>query len=260
MTDNNRLAEIKQVVSNPLKKIPYPPNVIDAEGHGGRIIKHILTPIEQVITRNELDYIMQHNALEKFNLASVNFSKVDLSGLNFSDTIMHCSNFFGANLTGAIMVRADLTECNFKSANLSGANLCGADLKLADLQGADLSNATLFSADLSTAYLYGAVYNNQTVFSLGFDPESQGMVYKGELKQESELDFLTEKEFSDITLEETFTLTCHKTGKVKHFYGLDVVEQARLSSKHLFQSNKQLKEKISCLEKQIEKIKLILNP
>ena len=202
--DDDRLAQIRKVISEPLKKIPYPPNVIDAEGHGGRIYKHILTPTEQVITRMELDYIISNDALEKFNLDNVNFSGIDLSGLDFSEAYMNGSNFSGASLIGTTMKETQLGDSNFSKSNLSkanlagawladaklvgalladanlrnadgiradlsNANLTGADLKYANLRGADLSGADLTGANLKYANLRNVEYDSETIFPEGFD-------------------------------------------------------------------------------------------
>lgn len=56
------------------------------------------------------------------------------------------------DLSGAKLIRADLSE-----ADLSGARLREAILSEADLRGADLSDAILLSADLSAALLSGAI-------------------------------------------------------------------------------------------------------
>ena len=55
------------------------------------------------------------------------------------------------DLSGAVLVRAELS-----GANLSGANLAGADLKEVSLIGARLNGANLAGADLSGALLEGA--------------------------------------------------------------------------------------------------------
>lgn len=56
-----------------------------------------------------------------------------------------------ANLSGA-----DLSDADLSDANLSGANLSDANLSDANLSGAYLSDADLRDADLSGAYLRGA--------------------------------------------------------------------------------------------------------
>ncbi len=62
-----------------------------------------------------------------------------------SNACKHC------DLSGAVLVRAELS-----GANLAGANLAGADLKEVSLIGARLNGANLAGADLSGALLEGA--------------------------------------------------------------------------------------------------------
>ena len=62
----------------------------------------------------------------------------------------------GANLFGANLSDADLRGANLSDADLPGADLSCANLRDADLPGADLSGANLRDADLSGANLRGA--------------------------------------------------------------------------------------------------------
>ncbi|MFR4199932.1 MAG: pentapeptide repeat-containing protein [Flavonifractor plautii] len=67
-----------------------------------------------------------------------------------------CANLFGANLRGANLSDADLRCANLFGANLRGANLSDADLRCANLSDADLRDADLRCANLSNADLFGA--------------------------------------------------------------------------------------------------------
>ena len=62
----------------------------------------------------------------------------------------------GANLSGASLNYANLSDADLRGTNLSGANLSGASLNYANLSGADLSDTILSDADLSGANLSGA--------------------------------------------------------------------------------------------------------
>ena len=59
----------------------------------------------------------------------------------------------GANFSGAILVRADLTHVLFTFADMRGANLTNAILKDADFTGADLTGADASGADFEGAIL-----------------------------------------------------------------------------------------------------------
>ena len=88
---------------------------------------------------------------ERANLYGANLSGADLSEANLYGANLSEANLYGANLYGA-----DLREANLYGANLSEASLRGADLRLANLYGANLSEANLYGANLREANLYGA--------------------------------------------------------------------------------------------------------
>ena len=76
----------------------------------------------------------------------------------------------GARLGAANLSNADLSNADLSGARLGAANLSNADLRGADLSGARLSNADLSDADLSNADLTGAnltnySFNSNTRFS-----------------------------------------------------------------------------------------------
>ena len=173
MMDNNRLAQIRKAISNP---------------RGGEY-RHYLRPYDQVITRNELEYIIHHGALDLFHFRGSSFSRGNLSGLDLSGGDFNYANFSDANLKNTNLKGASLYEANFKNAklqgadlsdtsltycNLSGANLTGANLTRAsghelDLKNADFTDAILFNANLSmvernldSVILKGAKYNDKT--------------------------------------------------------------------------------------------------
>jgi uncharacterized protein YjbI with pentapeptide repeats len=80
------------------------------------------------------------------------------------------SRFMGADLRGALLLRANLSGGNFSGArfdraSLSGARFVAADLSETalvgvDLNGADLTGAELISADLTEARIEGACFAN----------------------------------------------------------------------------------------------------
>ena len=66
----------------------------------------------------------------------------------------------GANLRYANLSNADLSSANLRYANLSSANLSSANLSNANLSSANLSNANLIDANLSSANLCSANLSN----------------------------------------------------------------------------------------------------
>jgi uncharacterized protein YjbI with pentapeptide repeats len=77
----------------------------------------------------------------------------NLSGANLSRAYLSEANLSGANLSGAGLSEANLSEANFSGADLSEANLSRAYLSRANLSRANLSGADLSEANLSRAYL-----------------------------------------------------------------------------------------------------------
>ena len=85
-----------------------------------------------------------------------NLFGANLRGANLSDADLRCANLFGANLRGANLSDADLRCANLSDADLRCANLRNADLRGANLSDADLRCANLSDADLRCANLRDA--------------------------------------------------------------------------------------------------------
>ena len=103
------------------------------------------------------------------NLFGANLSDADLRGANLSDADLpgadlSCANLRNANLSGADLSCANLRGANLFGANLSDADLPGADLSCANLRGADLSGANLRNANLSGASMDQMIWDIHTVF------------------------------------------------------------------------------------------------
>ena len=101
-----------------------------------------------------------------------NLFGANLRGANLSDADLRCANLFGANLRGANLSDADLRCANLSDADLRCANLRDADLRGANLSDADLRNADLCRADLCEASIDQMMWNIYTVFYPLQCPES----------------------------------------------------------------------------------------
>ena len=101
-----------------------------------------------------------------------NLFGANLRGANLSDADLRCANLFGANLRGANLSNADLRCANLSDADLRCANLRDADLRGANLSDADLRNADLCRADLCEASIDQMMWNIYTVFYPLQCPES----------------------------------------------------------------------------------------
>jgi hypothetical protein len=145
----------------------------------------------------------------------------DLSFASLPLAKLRGGNFVSTNLTGAILVGADLRETTFnrdarldgadlrgadlrRAAILLGANLRGADLRGADLRqavleanltealldGADLRGSDFRGAELLGASLKSALFSHKTLWPSEYDPLSEGAILlqtRSELVRETEL-------------------------------------------------------------------------
>jgi len=82
-----------------------------------------------------------------------NLSGADLFEANLSQANLSWADLSEANLSWANLSQANLSWADLSGANLSGANLSKTDLSRADLSGANLSWANLSKANLSQANL-----------------------------------------------------------------------------------------------------------
>ena len=103
------------------------------------------------------------------NLSDANLSNADLRGANLSDADLRNADLFGANLRDANLSDADLRGANLSDANLSNADLRGANLSDADLRNADLFGANLRDANLSDADLRGANLSDANLCGASID-------------------------------------------------------------------------------------------
>ena len=87
-----------------------------------------------------------------------------LNGEGGSRADLRGANLFGANLSDADLRGANLFGANLSDADLRGADLSCADLRGANLFGANLSDANLRGADLSGASMDQMIWDIHTVF------------------------------------------------------------------------------------------------
>jgi len=101
-------------------------------------------------------YNSEDHIMVRCNLREADLSGAILSGANLSDSDLRNVNLTGAILSGANLSDSDLRYVNLTGANLTGADLSGANLRKANLRKANLRNANLTRAMLNKADLSGA--------------------------------------------------------------------------------------------------------
>ena len=112
--------------------------------------------------REFIDADLSRADLSGARLPRANLSDTDLAGAQLNDADLSGANLIRAalsraNLNGANLSGADLSEAGLREADLSGANLIGANLSEADLRMAKLIVTRLGRADLTKANLNGAI-------------------------------------------------------------------------------------------------------
>ncbi len=86
------------------------------------------------------------------NLKGLDLSELDLAGLDFTGANFEGASLINANLSGAVIV-----EANLKGTELTGANLAEANLEGSDLSYTNMKKSVLTSANLSRTYSQEAV-------------------------------------------------------------------------------------------------------
>ncbi|WNG53420.1 NACHT domain-containing protein [Archangium gephyra] len=92
----------------------------------------------------------------RVRLEGADFEKASLKSVNLSEAILTNALLAKANLEGANLEYANLMAAHLLGANLTRAELAFADLRHANLEEAVLTDTVLFRADLSDAFLRGA--------------------------------------------------------------------------------------------------------
>ena len=105
--------------------------------------------------------IRERRLLREHSAQGVNFSRADLSLSNFRLANLKRANLsevrgFNADLSGTMMVGANLQNASLEEADLRFARAIGANFTGASLVGADLANADLSEAIVKGAKLWGA--------------------------------------------------------------------------------------------------------
>ena len=91
----------------------------------------------------------------RVDLSNVNLSSSQLSGCDFSGTILAVADLSNSDLRGSRFENSIIVLANLRSANLQGADLTDSILTGTNLGGADLSECTLNATQLGDADLVG---------------------------------------------------------------------------------------------------------
>jgi len=133
-------------------------------------VQAILTVIgRRDVNRNRDALALNDTCLLGADLTNAILSRADLTNADLTNADLFRADLTNADLTNADLTRAyltfaDLTGASLGDADLFGADLFGADLTHASLGGAYLGGADLTNADLTGAYLGGADLTGADLF------------------------------------------------------------------------------------------------
>jgi uncharacterized protein YjbI with pentapeptide repeats len=164
------------------------------KGNGPEIYKDTKTDLQEAVLK-DCNFIfpdLSGAILIEANLSRAILYRADLSEAGLSRADLSRVNLSRANLSRANLYRANLYGADLIGANLSGANLSGADLTGADLTGADLTEAHLTGAHFTKADLRGSNFT---------DASFRGIIFS-ENKINKKTNFSGIKLDAGLTLEE----------------------------------------------------------
>ena len=154
-----------------------------------RVREDVQAVMTELRERSEAQIKIEENEGYPLDLSGSSLKGVRLISENLQSArldVMLAKLLEGTNLSGAIMIDANLSDAVMPISNLSGANLSGAIMTAANLSGTDLSGANLSHADLTEADLCGTELKNckgltqeqldQAVAQEGVPPDLTGAV------------------------------------------------------------------------------------
>ena len=99
--------------------------------------------------------LLPQRSFVRANLAGANLWKANMTDCDLTSINLDEANLWNATLTNSVLIGASMRQSNLSSASLmdvdlTGANLAGADLSDADLTGAMLSGVNLVGTKFST--------------------------------------------------------------------------------------------------------------
>jgi uncharacterized protein YjbI with pentapeptide repeats len=144
-----------------------------------------------------------------FSEIQVDLQNANLNGANFTGAIMPKANLSGASALGATFFGADLQGATLKNTSLLYANFVKAKLNNAILEKTDLQGANLAEADLSGAQVRKTNFIGANIYKMQYSPAIKdsvtGNTFKSDQQGNSSLlrngATIQDKRIGDRTLE-----------------------------------------------------------
>ena len=104
--------------------------------------------------------VASHNKYQKgvgghrrFNVSFETIDRLDLSGVELTDSVFVGCSAVGTKFRGAMLTSADMFGADFSGADLRKCDMTRADLRGIKLRGANLEDAVLVSADIRDGFI-----------------------------------------------------------------------------------------------------------
>jgi uncharacterized protein YjbI with pentapeptide repeats len=175
------------------------------------------------------DAVLTRAVLTGCDFTEARFANADLRDADLTGAILVNAELLRANGSGARLVRADLTGARLAGAVLKGAHLAGANLTGADLSGVDLTGADLTGANLEKADLFDVVAEPEVLKVAKMPPSVEPTPASAASQADVELHFEDPSVavsvggvavfWENADGEDTFTLRAIVSGSPKPFKG-----------------------------------------
>lgn len=170
---------IARVLSTPPQPKPQTTEVCNNEYELDAQFGKATLAVRQAEEKKAVDCWTKKAKAGEKNLVKAYLIKADLTGAALGGANLSQSRMEGANLTKASLLRANLTEAGLTGANLTGARLWGADLTKAileetNLTGTDFKDAKMIEAHLNGATLSGTIFVNTDLTKADFHKQKDG--------------------------------------------------------------------------------------
>lgn len=140
---------------------------------GGAVIGILIGLVQLIIdekrSRREADDAQWASLAQTLNITK-DLTGIDIAKFELPGGYLPRRTFVDAELSEAVLERANLTGCDFTGAQLLGTNLRGATLAGCTFDGADLSGADLRGAVIDGSTFVGAQSDVSTHWPAGLKP------------------------------------------------------------------------------------------
>lgn len=143
-----------------------------------------------------INQITTHSVLNYVDLRNLQLGAVDISGSDWSHSLLSGINLEGAQLIGCSFYATDLTNAILRNVNADCCCFSNSVMHGVDLTGANLRGVSFFNTDLTQTHIGGIVVSENTWFDHCKITESQllMLLLQVNLTQQQLRDFIIVKD------------------------------------------------------------------